>query len=65
MEHAPNADYKPSPKNLVICRDNIGNEISENISSALKLHRCLHKTDRAHPRPTASCDPGPARCHHP
>ena len=42
MEH----DRKPEPKNLVICCDGTGNEISENISNVLKLYRCLRKTDK-------------------
>ena len=41
---------KPAPKNLVICCDGTGNEISENISRVLKLYRCLRKTDRTQPR---------------
>ena len=28
---------KPEPKNLVICHDGTGNEISQNISNVLKL----------------------------
>ena len=42
MEHSAN----PAPKNLVICCDGTGNEISENISNVLKLYRCLRKTDK-------------------
>jgi hypothetical protein len=30
-------------KNIVICRDGTGNEISENISNVLKLYRCLER----------------------
>jgi uncharacterized protein (DUF2235 family) len=30
-------------RNIVICCDGTGNEISENISNVLKLYRCLHK----------------------
>ncbi len=37
---------EPEPKNLVICCDGTGNEISENISNVLKLYRCLRKTDK-------------------
>ncbi len=32
------------PRNIVICCDGTGNEISENISNVLKLYRCLRKT---------------------
>lgn len=53
-QHAPN----PSPKNLVICCDGTGNEISENISNVLKLYRCLRKTDRTQPRQMVFYDPG-------
>ncbi|WP_338304975.1 phospholipase effector Tle1 domain-containing protein, partial [Bradyrhizobium ottawaense] len=35
MEH----DRTTAPKNLVICCDGTGNEISENISNVLKLYR--------------------------
>jgi uncharacterized protein (DUF2235 family) len=42
MEHLAN----PAPKNLVICYDGTGNEISESISNVLKLYRCLRKTDK-------------------
>ena len=54
MEH----EHKPEPKNLVICCDGTGNEISENISNVLKLHRCLRKTEKTQPRQIVSCDPG-------
>ena len=54
MDHAHN----PSPKNLVICCDGTGNEISENISNVLKLYRCLRKTDRTQPRQMVFYDPG-------
>ena len=54
MEH----DHKSEQKNLVICCDGTGNEISENISNVLKLYRCQRKTDRTSPRLMASCDPG-------
>jgi uncharacterized protein (DUF2235 family) len=52
MEHAA------TPKNLVICCDGTGNEISENISNVLKLYRCLRKTDKTHPRQMVFYDPG-------
>ena len=42
MEQAHNTE----PKNLVICCDDTGNEISENISNVLKLYRCLRKTEK-------------------
>ncbi|QQO18516.1 DUF2235 domain-containing protein [Bradyrhizobium diazoefficiens] len=48
----------PSPKNLVICCDGTGNEISENISNVLKLYRCLRKTERTQPRQMVFYDPG-------
>jgi len=43
---------QPSPprvptRNLIICCDRTGNEISENISTVLKLYRCLRKTKKA------------------
>jgi|GEM_PF-5385897 len=53
MEHAP----KPEPKNLVICCAGTGNEISENLSNAPKLHRCLRTSDKTQPR---QLDPGVA-----
>ncbi len=34
-------------KNIVVCCDGTGNEISENISNVLKLYRCLRKTGKA------------------
>ncbi len=37
-------------KNIIILCDSTGNEISENISNALKFYRCLRKTDRSEPR---------------
>ncbi|QAU44593.1 DUF2235 domain-containing protein [Bradyrhizobium guangzhouense] len=54
MDHAG----KPEPKNLVICCDGTGNEISENISNVLKLYRCLRKTDKTQPRQVVFYDPG-------
>lgn len=54
MEHVA----KTEPKNLVICCDGTGNEISENISNVLKLYRCLRKTDRTAPRQMVFYDPG-------
>lgn len=53
MDHAAN----PAPKNLVICRDGTGSEISENISNVLKFDRCLRKTDRTQPRQRVLSDP--------
>ena len=49
MESAHPADHKPAGKNLVICCDGTGNEISENISNVLKLHRCVRKPDKTQP----------------
>jgi hypothetical protein len=37
-------------RNIVICCDGTGNEISENISNVLKLYRCLRKTEKTTPR---------------
>ena len=45
-------------KNIVICCDGTGNEISENISNVLKLYRCLRKTDKTQPRQKVFYDPG-------
>jgi uncharacterized protein (DUF2235 family) len=45
-------------KNIVICCDGTGNEISENISNVLKLYRCLRKTDKTQPRQFVFYDPG-------
>ncbi|SCB43627.1 Uncharacterized alpha/beta hydrolase domain [Bradyrhizobium shewense] len=58
MEHEPKTDHQTEPKNLVICCDGTGNEISENISNVLKLYRCLRKTDKTQPRQMVLCDPG-------
>jgi uncharacterized protein (DUF2235 family) len=33
-------------RNIIICCDGTGNEISENISNVLKLYRCLRKTEK-------------------
>ncbi len=40
MEHSASI----TPKNLVICCDGTGNEISENISNVPRLDRCLRRT---------------------
>jgi uncharacterized protein (DUF2235 family) len=45
-------------KNLVICCDGTGNEISENISNVLKLYRCLRKTGKTVPHQMVFYDPG-------
>jgi uncharacterized protein (DUF2235 family) len=45
-------------KNIVICCDGTGNEISENISNVLKLYRCLRKTPKTEPHQTVFYDPG-------
>jgi hypothetical protein len=37
-------------RNIIICCDGTGNEISENISNVLKLYRCLRKTEKTPPR---------------
>src|SRR5437667_10703226 len=45
-------------KNIVICCDGTGNEISENISNVLKLYRCLRKTGKTEPHQLVFYDPG-------
>ncbi len=45
-------------KNIVICCDGTGNEISENISNVLKLYRCLRKTGKTEPNQVVFYDPG-------
>src|SRR3954451_22109039 len=45
-------------RNIIICCDGTGNEISENISNVLKLYRCLRKTDKTTPRQLVFYDPG-------
>jgi uncharacterized protein (DUF2235 family) len=45
-------------KNIIICCDGTGNEISENISNVLKLYRCLRKTGKTTPRQMVFYDPG-------
>ena len=45
-------------KNIVICCDGTGNEISENISNVLKLYRTLRKTDKTTPYQAVFYDPG-------
>jgi uncharacterized protein (DUF2235 family) len=45
-------------KNIVICCDGTGNEISENISNVLKLYRCLRKTIKTEPHQIVFYDPG-------
>ena len=45
-------------RNIVICCDGTGNEISENISNVLKLYRCLRKTEKTEPRQLVFYDPG-------
>jgi len=45
-------------KNIVICCDGTGNEISENISNVLKLYRCLSKTPKTVPHQMVFYDPG-------
>jgi len=45
-------------RNLIICCDGTGNEISENISNVLKLYRCLRKTGKTEPRQLVFYDPG-------
>ena len=45
-------------RNIIICCDGTGNEISENISNVLKLYRCLRKTEKTEPRQLVFYDPG-------
>ena len=45
-------------KNIVICCDGTGNEISENISNVLKLYRMLRKTGKTEPPQVVFYDPG-------
>jgi uncharacterized protein (DUF2235 family) len=45
-------------KNIVICCDGTGNEISENISNVLKLYRVLRKTGKTEPDQIVFYDPG-------
>src|SRR6266568_3746042 len=45
-------------RNIVICCDGTGNEISHNISNVLKLYRCLRKTEKTQPRQLVFYDPG-------
>jgi uncharacterized protein (DUF2235 family) len=45
-------------KNIVICCDGTGNEISENISNVLKLYRVLRKTGKTEPPQIVFYDPG-------
>ena len=52
------AEPKHEPRNIVICCDGTGNEISENISNVLKLYRCLRKTGKTEPHQVVFYDPG-------
>src|SRR6266851_6183351 len=45
-------------KNIVICCDGTGNEISENISNVLKLYRMMRKTGKTEPHQVVFYDPG-------
>jgi uncharacterized protein (DUF2235 family) len=45
-------------KNIVICCDGTGNEISENISNVLKLYRTLRKSGKTEPHQVVFYDPG-------
>jgi uncharacterized protein (DUF2235 family) len=42
-------------RNIIICCDGTGNEISENISYVLKLYRCLRKTEKTSPQKQRGC----------
>lgn len=45
-------------KNIVVCCDGTGNEISENISNVLKLYRTLRKSGKTQPHQVVFYDPG-------
>jgi len=45
-------------RNIIICCDGTGNEISENISNVLKLYRCLRKSGKTTPHQIVFYDPG-------
>src|SRR6201989_440399 len=45
-------------RNIVICCDGTGNEISENFSNVVKLYRCLRKTEKTQPLQLVFYDPG-------
>lgn len=45
-------------KNLVVCCDGTGNEVSENISNILKLYRVARKSGKTEPRQIVFYDPG-------
>ena len=45
-------------KNIVVCCDGTGNEISENVSNVLKLYRVLRKTEKTEPQQVVFYDPG-------
>jgi uncharacterized protein (DUF2235 family) len=45
-------------KNIAICCDGTGNEISENISNVLKLYRALRKTGKTESQQIVFYDPG-------
>ena len=45
-------------KNIVICCDGTGNEISENISNVLNLYLCLRKREGKSPQQIVYYDPG-------
>lgn len=45
-------------KNIIVCCDGTGNEISENISNVLKLYRVLRKTGKTEPQQVVFYDPG-------
>src|SRR5258705_27101 len=56
---SPDSPASPPPmRNIIICCDGTGNEISENISNVLKLYRCLRKTEKTQPRQLVYYDPG-------
>src|SRR5437899_8455940 len=52
-------------RNIIICFNGTGNEISENISNVLKLYRCLRKTEKPSPRQLVFYAPGVATLERP
>jgi uncharacterized protein (DUF2235 family) len=50
-------DLLQGMKNIVICCDGTGNNMSKNISNVLKLYRCLRKTARTEPHQMVFYDP--------
>jgi uncharacterized protein (DUF2235 family) len=51
MDRNPEVEPKQAHRNIVICCDGTGNEISENISNVLKPYRCLSQDGQDARRP--------------